>query len=243
VNDGAPVWAAGPDLSRNLRVSGDKYWFGGSSFGYKPAIVRPALITAAACVLAAAAADPAAASSQTSAPESAASPVADAGDVQAAAPATSTLRTLGSIRHDIRWTRGHAVRKARRAALPIPRHGHAERHAFTRADLVAILRKWERRLDRYRAAYARRLPVLQNLLCIHTYEGSWDAVSATVPTYYGGLQMDASFEAAYGPDVLAHRGTHANQWPKHDQLMVGYRGYRARGYTPWPTAAAACGLI
>jgi hypothetical protein len=24
--------------------------------------------------------------------------------------------------------------------------------------------------------------------------------------------------------------------------MVGYRGYEARGYTPWPTAAAACGL-
>jgi hypothetical protein len=114
----------------------------------------------------------------------------------------------------------------------------------TRADLLQILDKWNRRLDHYRAAYARRLPVLQNLLCIHTYEGSWGAVSATVPTYYGGLQMDATFEAAYGADVLASSGgAHANLWPRHDQLMVAYRGYKVRGYTPWPAAAAACGLI
>lgn len=114
---------------------------------------------------------------------------------------------------------------------------------MTRADLVGILDRWDRRLDRYRAAYARRRPVLENLHCIHTYEGAWNAVSDSVPTYYGGLQMDATFEAAYGGDVLASRGgAHADRWPKHDQLMVAYRGYRARGYTPWPTAAAACGL-
>jgi hypothetical protein len=184
-------------------------------------------------VLAAAAADPAAASSQTS----------DAAS-QAPSPSTSTLHSLGSIRHEIRWTRRHAIRNARRAAVPLPRHGHAERHAFTRADLVEILDKWERRLHHYRAAYHRRQPVLENLLCIHTYEGSWDAVSSTTPTYYGGLQMDASFEDAYGADVLAARGgVHANEWPRHDQLMVGYRGYRVRGYTPWPVAAAACGLL
>jgi len=207
--------------------------------------VRPALITAAACVLAAAAADPAAASSQTSTPVPQGSPVADTGDPSPApAPSTSTLHSIGAIRHEIRWTRSHAVRKARRAALPIPRHGHAERHAVTRADLVGILDRWDRRLDHYRAAYARRRPVLDNLLCIHTYEGTWDAVSNTVPTYYGGLQMDATFEAAYGADVLAYRdGADANLWPKHDQLMVGYRGYRERGYTPWPVAAAACGLL
>jgi hypothetical protein len=211
-------------------------------WGTNPPVVRPALITAAACVLAAAAADPAAASSQTSAPPSPGSPASSA-DTTAAGSSTSTLRTVGSLKRDIRWTRRHAVHKARKAALPIPRHGHAERHAVTRADLVEILDKWDRKLDHYRAAYARRLPVLQNLRCIHTYEGSWDAVSATVPTYYGGLQMDATFEAAYGADVLASSGgAHANVWPKHDQLMVGYRGYKARGYTPWPTAAAACGL-
>ena len=88
-----------------------------------------------------------------------------------------------------------------------------------------------------------RRPVIEGLKCIHTYEGAWDAVSDTVPTYYGGLQMDASFEEAYGSDVLAYRGGHANVWPRHDQLMVAIRGYEVRGYTPWPTAAAACGLL
>ena len=203
--------------------------------------MRPALITAAACVLAAVAADPAAATSQPD-QRAPASPVADAGDADPA-PATSTLRPHGSLRSEIRWTRRHAIRKARRAALPIPRHGHAERHAVTRADLVSILDRWDRRLRHYRAAYAARRPVIDGLMCIHTYEGSWDAVSDTSPTYYGGLQMDASFEAAYGPDVLAYRGgAHANTWPRHDQLMVAIRGYEVRGFTPWPVAAAACGL-
>ena len=115
---------------------------------------------------------------------------------------------------------------------------------MTRADLVVILNRWERRLRHYRAAYAQRRPVIDGLLCIHTYEGAWDAVSETVPTYYGGLQMDATFEEAYGSDVLAYRGgAHANTWPRHDQLMVAVRGYEVRGYTPWPTAAAACGLL
>jgi hypothetical protein len=220
----------------------DKPGFHRRILGYKPVVVRPALVTAAACVLAAAAADPAAASSQTSVPQTPDSAVADAGNT-AAASSTRTGRSVDAIVHDIRWTRRHAVRNARRAALPIPRHGHAERHAVTRADLVDILDRWDRRLNHYRRAYARREPVLENLLCIHSYEGSWDAVSATVPTYYGGMQMDATFEAAYGADVLAYRGgAHANLWPKHDQLMVAYRGYKVRGYTPWPTAAAACGL-
>jgi hypothetical protein len=218
-------------------------WFVDGEIGYKPAVVRPALITAAACVLAAAAADPAAAASQPDHQQTPASAVADAGDADPA-PATSTLRPVGSIRSQIRWTRRHALRKARRAALPLPRHGHAERHAVTRADLVAILDRWERRLRHYRAAYAHRRPVIDGLMCIHAYEGAWHAVSDTVPTYYGGLQMDATFEAAYGADVLAYRGgAHANTWPRHDQLMVAVRGYEVRGYTPWPTAAAACGLL
>ncbi len=202
--------------------------------------MRPALITAAACVLAAAAADPAAASSQPD-QRAPASAVADAADADPA-PATTPLRPVGSIRREIRWTRRHALRKARRAALPLPRHGHAERHAVTRADLAEILQRWERRLEHYRRAYAHRRPIIDGLKCIHTYEGAWDSVSETVPTYYGGLQMDASFEEAYGADVLAYRGGHANEWPRHDQLMVGVRGYEVRGYTPWPTAAAACGL-
>ena len=79
-------------------------------------------------------------------------------------------------------------------------------------------------------ARALRVPHKSGWLCIHRYEGSWN--SATGNGYYGGLQMDASFEEAYGADVLAYRGGHANVWPRHDQLMVAVRGYEVRGKAP-----------
>jgi hypothetical protein len=37
-------------------------------------------------------------------------------------------------------------------------------------------------------------------MCIHRYEGSWGA--ATGNGYYGGLQMDLSFQRSYAPKVL-----------------------------------------
>ncbi|HYX83712.1 MAG TPA: hypothetical protein VE777_01975 [Gaiellales bacterium] len=133
---------------------------------------------------------------------------------------------------------------AYRAAMRLPRHGHAERRATSRAELYAILDRWSRRLRHYQRAYAHRRPILDGLLCIHSYEGAWTSVSATIPTYYGGLQMDLSFEQTYGADVLAYRGgANANEWPAHDQLMVGVRAYKVRGWTPWPNSAAMCGLL
>ena len=72
--------------------------------------------------------------------------------------------------------------------------------------------RWQHRLTYYRAALARRQPVLAGLRCIHRYEGPWNAVSDSSPTYYGGLQMDRSFEQAYGDDVLAaHAGADAER--------------------------------
>ena len=155
--------------------------------------------------------------------------------------ASSAVRAL---RHEIRSTRHLALWTAYVAALPEPRHGHAERIATTVPELVPILIRWQHRLTYYRAALARRQPVLAGLRCIHRYEGPWNAVSDSSPTYYGGLQMDRSFEQAYGDDVLAaYGGTDADTWSAHDQLMVGMRAYRSVGYTPWPNTAAACGLL
>ena len=154
--------------------------------------------------------------------------------------APSAVRAL---RHRIRTTRHLAVRTAYVAALREPRHGHAERAATTVPELVPILVRWQHRLRYYRAALARRQPALDGLRCIHGYEGPWNAVSDSSPTYYGGLQMDRSFEQAYGADVLtAHAGADADSWSVHDQLMVAMRAYRQAGYGPWPNTAAACGL-
>jgi hypothetical protein len=90
-------------------------------------------------------------------------------------------------------------------------------------------------------AEGRRPPparVLAGLLCIHHYEGSWTDPGAP---YYGGLQMDWSFMATYGGEFLAAWGT-ADHWPVWVQLVVGMRGYFARGWSPWPNTSRACGL-
>jgi hypothetical protein len=158
--------------------------------------------------------------------------------------ATGASAAVGALRHEIRATRGLALHTAFVAALPAPRHGHAERTATTVPALTPILARWQGRLRRYRAALLRRRPALTGLRCIHGYEGPWNAVSDSTPTYYGGLQMDRAFERAYGHDVLvARRGADADAWSRHDQLMVAMRAYRSVGYSPWPNTAAACGLL
>ena len=89
--------------------------------------------------------------------------------------------------------------------------------------------------------------VKAGLLCIHHYEGSW-----TDPgyPYWGGLQMDASFQNTYG--YMKIHGTRiyfgrlwgtADHWPIWAQLQAGMNGYRARGWWPWPNTARVCGLL
>lgn len=175
-------------------------------------------------------------SGATAAAATAATPVAHT--ASAASPAVRALR------HEIRVVRGRTLRDAFLAALPAPSHGHAERRATTVAELVPILQRWRTRHRSYRAALARRAPILRGFHCIHRYEGPWNAVSDSDPTYYGGLQMDRPFERAWGADVLRSTGGRdANTWSAHDQLMVAMRAYRRLGYAPWPNTAAACRLL
>lgn len=81
--------------------------------------------------------------------------------------------------------------------------------------------------------------VIAGLLCIHSHEGSWSDPGSP---YWGGLQMDLSFQAAYGPEFLHRWGT-ADNWPIWAQLKAGVRGYIARGWGPWPNTARLCGLM
>jgi hypothetical protein len=81
-------------------------------------------------------------------------------------------------------------------------------------------------------------------MCIHSYEGSW---SDSGSPYWGGLQMDLTFQQEYGPEFLARYGT-ADHWPIIDQIIAarrardGFKRWPARGYGPWPRTAALCGL-
>jgi hypothetical protein len=98
------------------------------------------------------------------------------------------------------------------------------------------LRTWKR---------AQRPPRREAWLCIHRYERNprqgWR--TNTGNGYHGGLQMDISFQRAYGRDLLRRKGT-ANRWTALEQMWVAERAYRAgRGFYPWPNTARACGLI
>ena len=104
---------------------------------------------------------------------------------------------------------------------------------------MAIRDLWKRRASVARRE-ARRPPHYTAWLCIHRHEGSWQDAGAP---YYGGLQMDYSFQEAYGGALLRRKGT-ADNWTPLEQMWVAEKALRAgRGFHPWSNAAANCGLL
>jgi len=110
-------------------------------------------------------------------------------------------------------------------------------------------RRWVLNLWTKRAARERRLahdpPRRAQWLCIYRHERhprqGWS--TRTGNGYYGGLQMDISFQRTYGGWLLRQKGT-ANNWTSLEQIWVAERAYRSgRGFHPWPNTARYCGLI
>lgn len=119
-----------------------------------------------------------------------------------------------------------------------PYAGHAERSASMRYQRWT-LETWERRATKARRT-AQRPPHYDEWLCIHKYEGAWNDPNAP---YYGGLQMDMSFQRAYGPHLLRTKGT-ADNWTPLEQMWVAEKAHASgRGFYPWPNTARFCGLI
>ena len=113
----------------------------------------------------------------------------------------------------------------------------------------AAYRTWIRDLWRRRALAAERRaqrpPHRSQWLCIHRYERhplqGW--ATRTGNGYYGGLQMDISFQRTYGAEIYRRKGT-ANNWTAVEQMWVAERAYSSgRGFYPWPNTARYCGLI
>jgi hypothetical protein len=105
------------------------------------------------------------------------------------------------------------------------------------ARLPHLARLWR---HRERAAWwrANHPPDLRGWTCIHHYEGSWTESGGP---YYGGLQMDLSFQATYGGWLLRHRGT-ADHWSPLEQIWTAVRAWRVHGFSPWPSTAHYCGM-
>jgi hypothetical protein len=105
------------------------------------------------------------------------------------------------------------------------------------ALLRRLVRRWRHRAH---AAWwqANHPPNLGAWLCIHHYEGSW---ADSGSPYWGGLQMDLSFQRTYGGWLLRHKGT-ADHWSALEQIWVAVRASHSRGFSPWPNTARDCGL-
>lgn len=109
--------------------------------------------------------------------------------------------------------------------------GNSPRSAYLHAEV------WVRREHRaWRLAH--HPPALRDWYCIHRYEGSWTDHGAP---YWGGLQMDYSFQSTYSPWLLRHKGT-ADNWTPLEQMWTAVRAWRVRGFSPWPNTARYCGL-
>jgi hypothetical protein len=107
------------------------------------------------------------------------------------------------------------------------------------ADVQKAVALWQRRAARVRRQ-AQNPPKLGAWLCIHRFEGSWRDSGAP---YYGGLQMDLSFQRHYAARLLRSKGT-ADHWTPLEQIWVAERARRSgRGFYPWPNTARSCGLI
>jgi len=97
----------------------------------------------------------------------------------------------------------------------------------------------------YRAYLRIPSSVRANFLCLHRHEGAWNDPNAP---YYGGLQMDLTFQRTYGRDALAYYGGTADRWDPWVQIVVanrarvGYGPHGPRGYGPWPSTRITCGI-
>lgn len=105
------------------------------------------------------------------------------------------------------------------------------------ARLRQLARHWRHRAHRA-WWHAKHPPELRDWLCIHHYEGSWSDPGSP---YWGGLQMDLSFQARYAGWLLRHKGT-AENWSPLEQIWAAVRGARVRGFSPWPNTARYCGV-
>jgi len=104
------------------------------------------------------------------------------------------------------------------------------------------LRRLDARWRHREQAVSRRAqhpPHRRAWMCIHRYEASWDD---PLGPYYGGLQMDLSFQRAYGGWLLRRKGT-ADHWTPLEQIWTAEKAFTTRGFYPWPNTARACGLL
>jgi hypothetical protein len=145
------------------------------------------------------------------------------------------------ILEDITEYRTHTWRYQELMGKPrTPYSGDAESDPSIKYKLW-VRQLWRSRATRAKARFTTGPAHRLEWLCIHRFEGSWTAHTGN--GYYGGLQMDLSFQRTYGAKLLRKKGT-ADRWTPLEQMWVAEKAYRSgRGFYPWPNTARYCGLI
>jgi hypothetical protein len=156
------------------------------------------------------------------------------------APAATTEPSRAEVIEKVRTARVATWRWQRLMGVRRTPYYRGAELATTAAGRLEVLRRW-----RERAAMVRRRaydpPHLRAWLCIHRHEGPWNANTGN--GYYGGLQMDRTFQRQYAPRFVRRKGL-AHRWKPIEQIWVAERARRSgRGFYPWPNAARMCGLI
>lgn len=153
-----------------------------------------------------------------------------------APPTRAKAPVLHEIHHWVKVTHHYQILAERKKT---PYRWVAERSGLARR--LRIRTYWHARAERAKTLATIPAGLKSDLLCIHSYEGSWTAYNAA--GYYGGLQADWNFMRAYGRTFLRlHHGRDARFWSPTEQLHMAWKGYKARGFSPWPNTARDCGL-
>ncbi len=178
--------------------------------------------------------------------------VASEGNTSPGASTVATVATTDAVKAPSRWELKDAAVSRRH----ISRYRADTRHWLTvmrgrppasgarllaarssASQLRRLARRWRHRAHQA-WWHASHPPELRDWMCIHHYEGSW--VDSGGP-YWGGLQMDLSFQQTYGGWLLSHKGT-ADHWSPLEQIWVAVRASHSRGFSPWPNTARDCGV-
>ncbi len=167
-------------------------------------------------------------------------------DERPAPPVPATGRDLRA-----RVERAHALAVSRALRLGVDRPEPLPA-ATTRAERIAQLAHWRSvaswlgaRRERVRPEerpLSARIPHYDELMCIAGHESheTWDINTGN--GYYGGLQMDRTFQQTYSPEIYAKKGT-ADNWTQEEQMRTAEKAIVSRGFTPWPNTARMCGLL
>lgn len=162
-----------------------------------------------------------------------------------AAPTSKTQLELRLHKSEsvVRFFKNHiwllATRSERCSDVPWTRSCKIARRVY--AHHKARVEKLRRQLDPYLAERQAALAWWESsgAQCVKSKEGGWG--SNTGNGYYGGFQADHSFQRAYGYEFYISYGT-ANNWQPWQQIIMAYRGWKSRGWQPWPNTSRMCGL-